>query len=97
MKRRDQFMTVARSSGAERHPSERVGDFSEYKTALTEAEASQQASRCMDCGTQFCHVGAVFDQVKIGCPVYNLIPEWNLLVSTDCGNLSKRFVPSPEE
>lgn len=80
MKRRDQFMTVARSGGTERHPSERVGDFKEYKTALTEAEASQQASRCMDCGTPFCHVGEVFDQVKIGCPVYNLIPEWNLLV-----------------
>ena len=41
MKRRDQFMTVARLGGTERHPSERVGDFKEYKTALTEAEASQ--------------------------------------------------------
>lgn len=56
MKRRDQFMTVARSSGTERQPSERIGDFNEYKTALTAEEASQQASRCMDCGTPFCHV-----------------------------------------
>ncbi|HCN57915.1 MAG TPA: glutamate synthase [Exiguobacterium sp.] len=80
MKRRDQFMNVPRQSGKERDSSERIGDFNEYKERFSEAEASEQASRCMDCGTPFCHVGETYGQVKIGCPVYNLIPEWNVLV-----------------
>ncbi|AFS70688.1 glutamate synthase subunit beta [Exiguobacterium antarcticum] len=80
MNRRDQFMSVPRQSGQERDSSERIGDFNEYKERFTEVEASEQASRCMDCGTPFCHVGETYGQVKIGCPVYNLIPEWNLLV-----------------
>ncbi|VWX37500.1 glutamate synthase subunit beta [Exiguobacterium oxidotolerans] len=80
MKRRDKFMSVPRQSGRERASTERIQDFNEYKEAFSESEASEQASRCMDCGTPFCHVGETYGHVKIGCPVYNLIPEWNLLV-----------------
>ncbi|OAN15224.1 glutamate synthase subunit beta [Exiguobacterium undae] len=90
MNRRDQFMHVPRKSGTERASSERIGDFEEYKERFSEAEASTQASRCMDCGTPFCHVGETYGQVKIGCPVYNLIPEWNLLVEQ--GNFQEALV-----
>ncbi|WP_114570913.1 glutamate synthase subunit beta [Exiguobacterium flavidum] len=80
MKRRDGFMTEERNTGEERHPSVRTTDYEEYKGRFTEDEAKRQASRCMDCGTPFCHVGETFGAVRIGCPVYNLIPEWNGLV-----------------
>ena len=93
MKRRDKFMSVPRQSGRERASRERIQDFEEYKEAFSESEASEQASRCMDCGTPFCHVGETYGHVKIGCPVYNLIPEWNLLVEEGDfkGALEKTF------
>ncbi len=65
------FLTVPRAKERERPASERVHDFREVTTALTEGETRAQASRCMDCGVPFCHQG---------CPLGNLIPEWNDLV-----------------
>ena len=51
---------------------ERVRDYKEIIVPLSNGEVSTQAARCMDCGIPFCHA--------MGCPVYNLIPEWNDLV-----------------
>ena len=56
-----------------RDPVERVGDFREIYTSHDENHLSTQSARCMDCGVPFCQSGN-------GCPIYNLIPEWNDLV-----------------
>ncbi len=67
------FMKIARSAVRYRPALERIQDFKEVLTAPTEEHLRQQGARCMDCGVPFCQSGT-------GCPVYNLIPEWNDLV-----------------
>ena len=52
-------------------PRERVTHFREFVAHLTDAEAATQGARCMDCGTPFC---------MSGCPINNIIPDWNDLV-----------------
>lgn len=56
-----------------RAPAERLLDYKEIYTAHDDTHLSTQGARCMDCGVPFCQSGE-------GCPVYNLIPEWNDLV-----------------
>ena len=75
------YLTVSREEHATRAPSEAVHDYHELALPLT-AEAQQaQASRCMYCGVAFCQVGASFGGARpSGCPLHNLIPEWNDLV-----------------
>jgi glutamate synthase (NADPH/NADH) small chain len=72
------FLEVARVEAAKRPVDERVGDWREvYERQDPQErsfEVSQQARRCMDCGIPFCHSGTA------GCPLGNLIPEWNDLV-----------------
>lgn len=65
------FLKVPREAGTYRPVCERVKDFKEVSTPKPEAVSKDQASRCMDCGTPFCHWG---------CPIGNYIPEWNDLV-----------------
>src|SRR5579859_765206 len=65
------FLKVPRVEEDERPIGERVHDYNELVVPATEAEVRTQASRCMDCGIPFCHQG---------CPLGNLIPEWNDLV-----------------
>ncbi len=62
------FMKVKRKDAPYRPVCERLEDFSEVSAPLSPEESARQASRCMDCGTPFCHWG---------CPVGNFIPEWN--------------------
>jgi len=71
------FVELDRGDLPKRTVSERVGDFREILAKKDETEVQTQASRCMDCGTPFCHQ-SVTD--KSGCPLGNLIPEWNDLV-----------------
>ncbi len=68
------FMNVRRSEAPERPPAERIGDVREFVGTLPLAELRAQASRCMECGVPFCHGG---------CPLGNLIPDWNDLVYRD--------------
>src|SRR6187397_2113977 len=68
------FMATARSDRIYRDVKERVRDWHEVLSPLEAGEVSQQAERCMDCGIPFCHSG---------CPVNNLIPDWNDLVHRD--------------
>ncbi|MDY6871848.1 MAG: glutamate synthase subunit beta [Actinomycetota bacterium] len=72
------FLKVPKVEAAKRPVDERVGDWREVyeRQSLPERaeEVSQQARRCMDCGIPFCHSGSA------GCPLGNLIPEWNDLV-----------------
>ncbi|MBG9792404.1 glutamate synthase [Paenibacillus dendritiformis] len=74
------FMEYSRQIQAERDPAERVLDWKEFHLHLTEEELRTQASRCMDCGTPYCHTGMELASGTSGCPVNNLIPEWNHLV-----------------
>jgi glutamate synthase (NADPH) small chain len=66
------FLDHNRVSAHYLSPEERVKSWKEFTHALPEAELQEQGARCMDCGIPFCHA--------TGCPVYNLIPEWNDLV-----------------
>ena len=72
------FMKVPKIEAAKRSVDERVGDWREVYESQNPheraGEVSQQARRCMDCGIPFCHSGTA------GCPLGNLIPEWNDLV-----------------
>jgi glutamate synthase (NADPH) small chain len=72
------FLKVAKIEAAKRPVDERVGDWREVYERQDPneraGEVSQQARRCMDCGIPFCHSGTA------GCPLGNLIPEWNDLV-----------------
>lgn len=65
------FLKVKRQPGTYRPVCERVKDFAEVNLLRTPAQTVEQSSRCMDCGTPFCHSG---------CPLGNYIPEWNDLV-----------------
>ncbi|MCX5696315.1 MAG: glutamate synthase subunit beta [Candidatus Omnitrophica bacterium] len=62
------FLKLARQGSAYRQVCERVKDFKEVIQPPGQRQSQEQASRCMDCGTPFCHWG---------CPVGNYIPEWN--------------------
>lgn len=61
-------------------PKERVLNFKEFTTLLDKKEQEIQGGRCMDCGVAFCHTGVMIEGKDIGCPLNNLIPEWNDLI-----------------
>ena len=74
------FMTIGRQGLTERPPQERIQDWQELYIPLPVAQLQQQGQRCMDCGVPFCHTGKVLNNMASGCPLHNLIPEWNDLV-----------------
>lgn len=74
------FMEFERELPTERSPSERIGDWGEFHIHLPEETLRQQGARCMDCGVPFCHTGMLIGGMASGCPINNLIPEWNDLV-----------------
>jgi glutamate synthase (NADPH/NADH) small chain len=61
-------------------PAERVRHWDEFHGHADEATLRNQGARCMDCGVPFCHTGTVIEGMASGCPVNNLIPEWNDLI-----------------
>ncbi len=63
-----------------RDPLARVKDWQEIQETFDEQLLKQQASRCMECGTPFCHTGSLINGKVSGCPLHNLMPEWNDLV-----------------
>jgi glutamate synthase (NADPH/NADH) small chain len=74
------FMEFGRISDSEAPPLDRIKDWREFKTHANEETLRKQGARCMDCGTPFCHTGHIVSGMASGCPVNNLIPEWNDLV-----------------
>jgi glutamate synthase (NADPH/NADH) small chain len=74
------FMEYQKETGSAREPAERLGDWEEFHPWPGDDLLRRQAARCMDCGVPFCHVGGDIDGQPAGCPVNNLIPEWNDLV-----------------
>jgi len=71
------FLEYDRAEFVKRDKSERVSDFKEIMGKQDEDRIRTQAARCMDCGTPFCHQA---ETDRSGCPLGNLIPEWNELV-----------------
>lgn len=74
------FLEYRRELPLSRPPEERVRDWEEFHLHAAEAALRRQGARCMDCGVPFCHTGTVLDGMASGCPINNLIPEWNDLV-----------------
>ena len=74
------FMEFDRQDVAYRDPSERVGDWNEFLVHINDDSLQKQGARCMDCGVPFCHTGEIVAKMATGCPVNNLIPEWNHLI-----------------
>ena len=74
------FMEYERELPQDRSPLERVRDWNEFHEHFSEEKLRHQGARCMDCGIPFCHTGQLISGMASGCPVNNLIPEWNDLV-----------------
>ena len=74
------FMDYKREKGKEDAPLKRIKNWGEYASKLTDEALQTQGARCMDCGTPFCHMGIEIQGATAGCPINNLIPEWNDLV-----------------
>lgn len=74
------FMEYFRMDLPEMDPKERLKDWGEFSDSFTDEQAKIQGARCMDCGTPFCHTGMELNGSASGCPIHNLIPEWNDLV-----------------
>ena len=77
------FLEVERTTVTELPPLERIKNWAEFKTHPGDAHYKQQGARCMDCGTPYCHTGMTFGGMASGCPINNLIPEFNDLVYRD--------------
>lgn len=71
------FMDYQREESEERNPQTRINDWKEYDAPFSDDVLSRQGARCMDCGTPFCQIGEEINGATTGCPIYNLIPEWN--------------------
>ena len=65
---------------ASENPLLRILDWNEFHEHMPVEELREQGARCMDCGVPFCHTGDLMANMASGCPVNNLIPEWNDLI-----------------
>lgn len=74
------FMEYVRETAVDRLPGERIRNWDEFHLPMAEEKLQTQGARCMDCGTPFCHTGTLLSNMASGCPINNLIPEWNDLV-----------------
>lgn len=74
------FLEFTRELPVDKDPLERIQNWEEFHLHLPEERLRNQGARCMDCGTPFCHTGELIGGMASGCPVNNLIPEWNDLI-----------------
>jgi glutamate synthase (NADPH/NADH) small chain len=74
------FIKYSRALPILRDPKERLGNWYEFCAQLPTEDLRNQGARCMNCGIPFCHTGSMMNGATIGCPLHNLIPEWNDLV-----------------
>ena len=74
------FIDYTRKTSTDVPPLERIENFNEFHVWLSREEQQTQAARCMDCGVPFCQAGMMIGGMASGCPLNNLIPEWNDLV-----------------
>ncbi len=74
------FKEIPRELPQDRPPAERIRDWDEFHLHMPDEKLQEQGARCMDCGIPFCHNGVLLAGMASGCPINNLIPEWNDLV-----------------
>ncbi len=90
------FMDYRRRTSSEVPPLERIANFNEFHNWLPREEQQTQAARCMDCGVPFCQAGMMIGSMASGCPLNNLIPEWNDLVYKGKWELALRRLMSTD-
>lgn len=83
------FMDYERQTSKAVTPKERIQNFQEFHTPLSREEQQKQGARCMACGVPFCQSGMEIMGMTSGCPLHNLVPEWNDLVYT--GNWEQAY------
>ena len=71
------FLEIERKDMEDVSPLERIKHWNEFHLPMKPEAVENQAARCMDCGVPFCHTGVMLPSGASGCPVYNLIPDWN--------------------
>ncbi|MEA4889400.1 MAG: glutamate synthase subunit beta [Clostridiaceae bacterium] len=74
------FIEYQRALPPDRPPLERIHDWQEFHTEWPAEKQQIQGARCMNCGVPFCHSGILIHGAAAGCPIHNLIPEWNDLI-----------------
>ncbi len=83
------FLDYDRKTSAAESPKERIKHFDEFHEHLSMEEQQKQGARCMECGVPFCQAGMTIAGMTSGCPLHNLVPEWNDLVYT--GNWERAY------
>lgn len=83
------FMEYKRETSTSVAPKKRIKNFNEFHEHLSIEDQKIQGARCMECGVPFCQSGMIIGNMTSGCPLHNLIPEWNDLVYT--GNWQQAF------
>ena len=87
------FMEYARREDAVRDPAQRVQDWEEFHLPLPAELREQQGARCMNCGVPYCQSGMIWEGKTFGCPLHNLIPEWNdMIMSGNRGHALSRLL-----
>ncbi|MFG6393177.1 MAG: glutamate synthase subunit beta [Lachnospiraceae bacterium] len=81
------FLEYDRKDNKAEEPLERIKNFNEFHVQINARERKEQAARCMNCGVPFCQSGMVLNGMASGCPLNNLVPEWNDLLYR--GNMDK--------
>jgi len=76
------FLDYDRQCGFAALPEDRIKHFNEFHILLSKREQEKQGARCMECGVPFCQSGLMLGGMVSGCPLNNLIPEWNDLIYT---------------
>ncbi len=74
------FMDYKRQDKIAEAPESRIRHFQEFHTPLSNEEQELQGARCMACGVPFCQSGQMLNGMASGCPLHNLVPEWNDLI-----------------
>ena len=76
------FLEYQRKGNPSEAPLERIQHYNEFHPRLSRDDRRRQGARCMACGVPFCQSGAVLGGIVSGCPLHNLVPEWNDLIYT---------------
>lgn len=74
------FMEYERQDKLAEDPKVRIRHYREFHTPLSKEEQERQGARCMACGVPFCQAGKMIMGMASGCPLHNLVPEWNDLI-----------------
>ena len=74
------FLEFERREAGSRPPEERVRDWEPFRIPLRQPDRREQGGRCMNCGVPYCQAGMLWEQGTFGCPLHNLVPEWNDMI-----------------